>query len=247
MELPEEYQRIIEDFEKIKQSPEYEGKSSFGDISNLIHNIQAYSILKDDPDTLKTIEITKNALNKYLTLFKNNDKFKEIELTGNEFENEVAFPIFLSYAKSNLGQKIQEQKYNGPGMVKEHYIDLSEQFLEQKLNLIEEFNQIKIEEFNGDYFFKISSKSNDLFHEDDPNCSFLDFKYNSEMNLIEYVNLNIKENDRDKGLGKSLVKTMEIIANDLDCSSIKIDINKKPSFWEHLGYSRNNNYWEKIL
>lgn len=100
------------------------------------------------------------------------------------------------------------------------------------------------------YMIKISIGS----EEEDPEerfydniCSFLDFWYNKEENRLENVNFKLVPEFRGKGIGRKLVKSMEEVGRKLGCEYVQIDLNTNPDFWEHVGYKRKENYWEKQI
>jgi len=97
------------------------------------------------------------------------------------------------------------------------------------------------------YLIQISIDSNldNPFH--DCSCSYLDFWYNKDKQRIEHINFSLKEKLKRKGFGRGLVKTMEEIGKKLCCSTSRVCLNTNPSFWNHMGYKRGQDYFEKQI
>jgi len=100
---------------------------------------------------------------------------------------------------------------------------------------------------NESYFIQISIGSDEDDSTRDSTCSYLDFWYNQNTNSLEHVNFSLKEDLRGKGFGRKLVESMEEIGRKLGCNRTKINLNLNPSFWAHLDYQDQGDYWEKHL
>ena len=93
----------------------------------------------------------------------------------------------------------------------------------------------------------ISIGSNGRFPEYDLSCTFLDFHYDCASRTIEDVNLKVKEELQNKGLGRKLVEVMESVGRYLGCEAVKLTMNYNRPFWAHMGYQNLDGHWEKRL
>jgi hypothetical protein len=91
----------------------------------------------------------------------------------------------------------------------------------------------------------IGSSRRDSTH--DNGCSYLDFWFNPDQRRIEHVNLSLKKKMKNRGFSRGLVEAMEKIGVALECHSIRINLNTNTSFWEHMGYKRQKESWDKDI
>jgi GNAT superfamily N-acetyltransferase len=83
------------------------------------------------------------------------------------------------------------------------------------------------------------------------NLTRLDFCYNPDRNIFQYVDLFVLPCKRSWGLGSRLVEEMESVAILVDCHKIEIDVKDTSEaryFWNKRGYFPIDAvYWNKLL
>lgn len=78
-------------------------------------------------------------------------------------------------------------------------------------------------------------------------CAYFGFVLNEREGVFEIRRVGVHEAYQGNGWGRALVECLERIAQACGHDRIRIEKNRNPSFWEHMGYAPAPHKHEKHL